>query len=232
MSSHDSDRPPVLAHRRFAADRENFAGLNLPQRFRRIYETNLWGAVASASGLGSEIDATAVLRAELPRLLEALAVTSLLDAPCGDAGWISAADLRVRIIGVDIVPALIARLQANAAAGDIRGEYQLADITCDPLPQCDAILCRDCLVHLSFANIARAVANFQASGATWLIATTFPDWQANCDCEDGDWRALNFERAPFDWGPPVELLNENCNEAGGGWRDKSLGAWRLSDINS
>ena len=129
MSSHDSDRPPVLAHRRFAADRENFAGLNLPQRFRRIYETNLWGAVASASGLGSEIDATAVLRAELPRLLEALAVTSLLDAPCGDAGWISAADLRVRIIGLDIVPALIARLQANAAAGDIRGEYQLADYT-------------------------------------------------------------------------------------------------------
>ena len=120
--------------------------------------------------------------------------------------------------------------EPNAAAGDIRGEYQLADITSDPLPQCDAILCRDCLVHLSFANIARAVANFQASGATWLIATTFPDWQANCDCEDGDWRALNFERAPFDWGPPVELLNENCDEAGGGWCDKSLGAWRLSDI--
>jgi SAM-dependent methyltransferase len=231
MSSRDPDRPPVLAHQRFVADRENFAGLNLQQRFRRIYETNLWGAAASASGLGSEIDATAVLRAELPRLLEALAVTSLLDAPCGDAGWISAADLRVRIIGVDIVPALVARLQANAAAGDIRGEYQLADITCDPLPRCDAILCRDCLVHLSFANIARSVTNFQASGATWLIATTFPDWQANHDCDDGDWRALNFERAPFDWGPPVELLNENCNEAGG-WRDKSLGAWRLSDIKS
>jgi SAM-dependent methyltransferase len=232
MSSHDSDRPPVLAHRRFVADRENFAGLNLPQRFRRIYETNLWGAVASASGLGSEIDATAVLRAELPRLLEALTVTSLLDAPCGDAGWINAADLRVRIIGVDIVPALIERLKARVAAGEMKGEYHLADITCDPLPRCDAILCRDCLVHLSFASIERAVANFRASGATWLIATTFPDWQTNHDCENGDWRALNFERAPFDWGPPAELLNENCTEAGGGWHDKRLGVWRLSDIES
>jgi len=227
MSSSDSDRPPVLAHQRFVDDRQSFAGLNLAQRFRRIHDTNLWGAAASASGLGSEIDATAALRAELPPLFERLKVTSLLDAPCGDAGWINHAELGVRYLGIDIVPALIEDLRARAARREIQGEYHLADITSDPLPRCDAILCRDCLVHLSFANIERAVANFRASGAAWLIATTFPDWQANGDCEDGDWRALNFERAPFDWGPPVELINENCLEAGGGWRDKSLGVWRL-----
>jgi SAM-dependent methyltransferase len=228
MSYSDAHRPPVLAHQRFVDDRQSFAGLNLEQRFQRIYDTNLWGAEASSSGLGSEMDATAVLRAELPRLLEKLAVASLLDAPCGDAGWINRVDLGVRVTGVDIVPALIDRLQGRAAAGEINGEYHLADITRDALPRCDAILCRDCLVHLSFANIERAVANFRASGAAWLIATTFPEWQVNEDCEDGDWRALNFERAPFDWGAPVELVNENCLEAGGGWRDKSLGVWRLS----
>lgn len=230
MAPADSDRPPVLAHQRFVDDRESFAGLNLAQRFRRIHDTNLWGAAASASGLGSEPDATAVLRAELPRLFRKLEVTSLLDAPCGDAGWINKVDLGVRYMGVDIVAALIERLQARAAADEIKGEYRLADITGDPLPRCDAVLCRDCLVHLSFANIARAVANFRASGAVWLIATTFPEWQANADCEDGDWRALNFERAPFNWGPPVDLLNENCTEAGGGWRDKSLGVWALSTV--
>jgi hypothetical protein len=230
MSRADSDRPPVLAHQRFLADKESFAGLDLAQRFRRIHDTNLWGAAASASGLGSEIDATAVLRAELPRLFQELGITSLLDAPCGDAGWINIADLAVRLVGVDIVPALIEHLQARGAAGELKGEYHLADITRDALPRCDAILCRDCLVHLSFANIERAVANFRASGATWLIATTFPEWTSNRDCEDGDWRALNFERAPFDWGPPAELLNENCLEAGGGWRDKSLGVWRLAEI--
>jgi hypothetical protein len=227
MSSSDSDRPPVLAHQRFVDDKDSFAGLNLAQRFRRIHDTNLWGAVASASGLGSELDATAVLRAELPRLLERLPAASLLDAPCGDAGWISRAKLGVRTIGVDIVPSLIERLQARAAAGEIKGEYHLADITGDPLPRCDAILCRDALVHLSFANIERAVANFRASGAVWLITTTFPEWRINTDCEDGDWRALNFECAPFNWGSPLELVNENCTEAGGGWRDKSLGVWRL-----
>src|SRR5229473_2595921 len=201
MSLSDSDRPPVLAHQRFVDDKESFAGLSLEQRFRRIHDTNLWGAPASASGLGSEMDATAVLRAELPRLFKKLSIASLLDAPCGDAGWINQADLRLRYVGVDIVAALVERLQARAAAGEIRGEYHLADITRDPLPRCDAVLCRDALVHLSFANIERAVANFKASGAVWLIATTFPEWQSNGDCE-----------------------------AGGGWRDKSLGVWRLSNV--
>jgi hypothetical protein len=226
----DTARPPVLAHQRFAADRKSFSGLSLAQRFQRIHDSNLWGAAESSSGLGSEMDATAVLRAELPRLLARLGATSLLDAPCGDAHWISAAKSGMRYVGIDIVPELVERLRARAATGEITGEYGLADITHDPLPRCDAILCRDCLVHLSFANIERAVANFRRSGAAWLITTTFPEWQTNRDCEDGDWRALNFERAPFDWGAPVELLNENCTEAGGGWSDKSLGVWRLAEV--
>ena len=148
--------------------------------------------------------------------------SSLLDAPCGDAGWINRTDLGVRYVGVDIVPELIQRLRARAATGEIGGDYGLADITRDLLPQCDAILCRDCLVHLSFANIASAVANFRRSGAIWLITTTFPEWQNNHDCDDGDWRALNFERAPFCWGAPVELINEDCP------RPAAAGATRAS----
>jgi 2-polyprenyl-3-methyl-5-hydroxy-6-metoxy-1,4-benzoquinol methylase len=231
MPRDDSNRRPVFAHRRFVEDRKAFAGLNLRERFQRIHDTNLWGAAASFSGLGSEIGATAALRAELPRLLQRLQVASLLDAPCGDGGWINQCDLGVRLTGVDIVPDLIARLTDRAARGEVAGDYRAADITCDPLPRCDAILCRDCLVHLSFANIARAIDNFGRSGAVWLFTTTFPDWQKNADCEDGDWRALNFEQAPFSWGAPVELLNENCVEAEDGWRDKSLGVWRLSEIS-
>jgi SAM-dependent methyltransferase len=227
MPLDDASRPPVLAHRRFVADRGSFAGLSLQQRFQRIHDTNLWGAPESVSGLGSEIDATAMLRVELPALLRRLQATSLLDAPCGDGGWIARTDHRVRVTGIDIVPDLIEQLNARAARGEIAGDYHLADITADPLPRCDAILCRDCLVHLSFANIAGAVDNFRRSGARWLITTTFPEWQHNRDCEDGDWRALNFERPPFSWGAPFGLINENCMEAGGGWRDKSLGVWRL-----
>ena len=64
--------------------------------------------------------------------------------------------------GIDIVPGLIADLQQRADAGELPGTYKLADLTCDDLPGCDVILCRDCLVHLSFANVERAVANMAA----------------------------------------------------------------------
>jgi SAM-dependent methyltransferase len=163
-------------------------------------------------------------------LLRALGATSLLDAPCGDGGWISALDTALSYTGVDIVPELIDDLRSRAQQTGIPRSYLLADITRDPLPRADAILCRDCLVHLSFENIAAALANFARSGSAWLVTTTFPELKANKDCEDGDWRALNFELAPFNWGPPAELLVEGCTEAEGGWADKSLGAWRIEKL--
>lgn len=224
----DSERPPVLAHQRFAAEREHFKHMDLAQRFASIHVSNLWGAETSVSGLGSEPQATLPLQRQLPELLRKLNVRTLLDAPCGDMGWISGLDLReIRYIGVDIVPALIAQ---NREKHHLLGTFVLADITSDPLPRADAILCRDCLVHLSFANIKRAVDNFRRSGAQWLIATTFLGWQHNHDCEDGDWRALNMTRPPFDWLAPVEILNEGCEEASGGWRDKSLAVWDLQRL--
>lgn len=229
-SDRDDNRPPVLAHLRFAAERSLFSGLDLAERFRRIHRTNLWGATNSVSGLGSEGDATASLRQGLPGLLRELGATSLLDAPCGDGGWISALDIGMPYTGVDIVPALIDDLRGRSARDGISRSYLLADITRDPLPYADAILCRDCLVHLSFANIAAAIANFRRSGAEWLITTTFPELKTNIDCEDGDWRALNLVHAPFNWGPPLHLLVEGCTEGDGGWADKSLAAWRLADL--
>lgn len=225
-----SHRPSVLAHQRFVADRANFAGLDLAARFERIERTNLWGAATSVSGLGSEDRATAGIREALPGLLRRLGARSLLDAPCGDAGWIGGVKLEIDYTGIDIVPSLIAANTARVARGDVRGRFLVADITRDSLPTCDVILCRDCLVHLSFQNIACAIARFRACGAQFLLVTTFPEWEDNGDCEDGDWRALNMTKAPFHWPPPNELIDERCEEGGGGWRDKSLGLWRLDEL--
>jgi len=226
----DSARPPVLAHLRFAADRASFQGLDLRACFERIHTTNLWGAAASVSGLGSEPSATTALAAGLPPLLRQLNVKTLLDAPCRDALWINRIGLAVDYVGVDIVPAIVEALRRQAAAGELQGRYLEADITRDPLPRADAVLCRDCLVHLSFAHIERVIHNLRRSGATWLITTTFSELQANHDCDDGDWRALNFCRPPFAWPAPVALLDERCDEAGGGYRDKGLGVWRLDSL--
>jgi hypothetical protein len=214
---------------RFVAERSKFSELDLAERFRHIHQTNLWGAASSVSGLGSENGATENLRRQLPLLLRKLGATSLLDAPCGDGGWISDLDIGLSYTGVDIVPELIDDLRGRAERAATR-TYVLADITRDPLPRADAILCRDCLVHLSFSNIRAAVDNFRRSGGEWLVTTTFPELKANIDCEDGDWRALNFERAPFNWGPPVRSLMEGCTESNGGWADKSLAAWQIAKL--
>jgi hypothetical protein len=225
-----TNRPPVLAHERFMADRVNFAGLDLGARFERIAQTNLWGAATSVSGLGSETAAAAAVRETLPNLLQRLGVRSLLDAPCGEAGWIGDCIQGLNYTGVDIVSSLIKENTLRAQRGEIAGRFLTADITRDSLPRADLILCRDCFVHLSFENIHGAVARFSASGAQWLLTTTFPEWEINLDCEDGDWRALNLQRAPFSWPTPAEVINERCDEGNGGWSDKSLGFWRLADL--
>jgi hypothetical protein len=225
----DQDRPLVAAHLSFQNERESFKDLDLRQRFEKIHQTNLWQAETSRSGPGSEDDATAKIQKELPSLLKNLGVSSLLDAPCGDASWIMKCNLGVEYTGLDIVPDLIDALQQKSLAGLINGQFALADLTVDHLPRADAILCRDCLVHFCFDRIEKAMHNFKRSGARFLITTTFSEWNTNHDIEDGDWRALNFQRPPFNWPEPVALLYEGCTEVNGAYNDKCLGVWNLSD---
>jgi hypothetical protein len=223
-------RPPAIAQQRFAARRAEFAELDLAQRFQRIHETNLWGADTSVSGVGSELAATAAIRARLPGLLKELGARSMLDAPCGDHRWMASLDLDLDCyVGMDIVPSIIDALRARYRDDPRRG-FTRGDLTRDALPRCDLILSRDCLVHFSFATLARAVRNLKASGAVWLLTTTFPELERNDDIEDADWRPLNFERPPLSWPAPVEIINERCTEAGGAYADKSLALWRLSDL--
>jgi hypothetical protein len=99
------------------------------------------------------------------------------------------------------------------------------------LPTADLVLIRDCLVHLSFVDIARAIGNLRRSNITWLLTTTFPEQEANEDIHTGDWRPLNLGRGPFHWPTPVELLNERCSEGEGQFADKSLGLWRINEIS-
>ena len=224
-------RAPVLAHQRFVARERELRGLSSRELFTEIWRSNLWGAQESRSGLGSEQQATSRLTGELPALLKQLGVRTLLDCPCGDFGWLSRAELDLdAYLGADIVGEIVALNTAKYATADGRISFRQLDLLTDPLPAMDAVLCRDCLVHLSFANIAAAIANFRRSGSEWLVTTTFPELRTNIDCEDGDWRALNLALAPFNWGPAVHLLVEGCTEGDGGWADKSLAAWRLADL--
>ena len=232
-----SERPRTVAERRFAERVEELSSLDLPARFARMYETNLWDNTESRSGDGSSLASTAGVRAGLPNLLRRLGVTRLLDVPCGDFHWMVHVDLAgagvVAYVGGDVVDALV---EANIARyGGAGCSFARVDLTNGPLPlvagqPADAVLCRDCLVHLSFANIARAMRVIRESGARYLITTTFLEQPSNADIIDGNWRPLNLQRAPFDLPSPVAVLVEGCEEEGGAFADKALAVWRVSHL--
>lgn len=222
-------RPTTIAERRFAEEAAALSGLSLEERFARIYQTNLWSDGESRSGAGSSLDATARLRAELPPLLRRLNARRLLDVPCGDFNWMSQVDLSgIDYTGGDIVESMI---EANRERYESPARrFMRVDLTSGPLPDADVILCRDCLVHFSFDNIIAAFRAMKASGAQYLLTTTFLDRQVNEDIVDGDWRPINLVESPFLLPAPQSVILEDCMEEGGAYADKALAVWRVSDL--
>lgn len=181
------------------------------------------------SGPGSDLVQTSVISWEIPALIKELGVKTMLDAPCGDFYWMQRTDLNVdSYIGVDIVEELIELHTRNYASPNRR--FMCLDITKDSLPSAELIFSRDALVHMSFSDCLAALANFKASGAKYLLMTTFLWGEENEDILTGEWRPINFELPPFNLPRPLKLINEHCTEGGGRYADKSLGLWKLADI--
>lgn len=197
--------------------------------FRHALTTNHWAGPESPSGPGASLEQTSAVRKALPGLLRRLGVQTFLDLPCGDGSWMSTVDLgATRYIGGDLLPELIAENSHRHAS--LSRQFRVLDLLTSALPDADLVLCRDCLVHLSFQDIGRAIRNLRASGNTWLLTTTFTAQVANEDVQTGDWRPLNLQSPPFGWPQPVELINEQCTEGGGVFADKSLGLWRIDSL--
>jgi hypothetical protein len=199
------------------------------QIFTDIFRGNKFGGTLSVSGRGSDLEQTRVLIRDLPMLFRDYQVRSILDIPCGDFFWMQHVALEgIEYVGADIVGELVQKNRAKYQRDGIR--FERLDLARDELPSADLVLCRDCLVHLSFAEVRRALRNVCASGARLLLTTTFPSRQTNGDIPGGGWRTLNLQRAPFDLPPPLQLINEGCTEGDGAYADKSLGLWRIQDV--
>jgi hypothetical protein len=192
------------------------------QVFERIYDQNLWGDPESASGGGSSTSATDAIRRALPAVFERYGIRSLLDAPCGDFHWMRhIAGTLERYVGVDIVRDLIER---NARLyGTDRIRFACADIVADQLPGADAVLCRDCFIHLPTRLIRAALENFRASGVRYLLLTN-DRVETYHDIPIGSFRRVNFTRPPFSFPAPLCVVNES--EDG----DRQLCLWALDAL--
>jgi SAM-dependent methyltransferase len=213
--------------RRLVGRRQPWQYGTIEARFAAIYQRNWWKDSESVSGPGSSLAETSAVRRQLPALLERIGARSMLDVPCGDFHWMQQVDLGLRrYIGADIVPEIVeSNRQRFGSAGR---EFLKLDVTADRLPTVDLILCRDCLVHFSLADIRRALANILRSGSKYVLTTTFTGDRQYHDIETGQWHHLNLQRPPFELPEPIALLSEENPRAE--FADKCLGLWRVADL--
>jgi hypothetical protein len=224
-------RLAALLPRRVAVGflRRRVSRLSLPERFTAIDAARVYADPrGSRSGPGSSLAETAAVRRVLPGLLRRHGVRSVLDIPCGDFHWMREVRLEgIEYTGADVIAGLVAANRRRFAAPG--RTFLVLDLTRDALPRTDLVLCRDLLVHLSFADARAALAAVRESGSRLLLTTTF-DRETSEDIVSGDFRPVDLRRAPFDLPPALEEIDEECRLAGGAFADKRLALWRVADL--
>ena len=135
--------------------------------------------------------------------------------------------MNVDYIGADIVPDIVENNQKYVSDNI---HFMHINIISDTLPKVDLVLVRDCLVHFSFPLAFSALANIIRSRSRYLLTTTFINRIYNADILTGQWRPLNLELPPFNFSPPLQLINEGCTESGGEYSDKCLGLWEIQAV--
>jgi hypothetical protein len=198
--------------------------------FTDIFVKDRWGDIESRSGPGSSLHQTSFIRDELANLLEDRGVRHLLDIPCGDFHWMKEVRLPSGLIyiGGEIVEAMVN--QNNGRYSNNIISFRKLNLLSDQLPKSDLVLCRDCFVHFSFSDIFGAIRNIKMSGSACLLTTHFTGDRKNHDIRTGEWRPISLTSPPFNFPPPVLIINERSTEWHGQLADKSLGLWKLEDL--
>ena len=194
------------------------------ETFGLIWSTNSWGNAETRSGAGSSLSSTARLVPALREACRFLDIHSLIDAGCGDMNWMAQLSEQFSLyFGIDLVEDLLVLLRQRF--GRRRGHFFAnLDITLDPLPTADAILCRDVLTHLPDFAVKAALRGFKASGARYLLATTQPSG-VNAPITLGQWRAVDLTAPPFNLPKPQLMISEGLRDSA-----KALGVWQIADL--
>jgi len=165
------------------------------------------------SGPGSTLASTNQLRLALPRVFEQYGVKTFLDAPCGDWFWMQHVDLSaLTYIGGDISKEVVDTVMAEFAKPGV--SFLHLDITSDPLPAADMMLCRDCLMHLKHWLRWKFFENFAASDCKYLMTTVHHVLENQTVKANSGFKHFNPAIAPFNFDPPLELIPESAAELG------------------
>jgi hypothetical protein len=193
-------------------------------KFRAYYLNGGWSDAETVSGPGSTLESTRTVRQQIPKIFSDFNIRSVVDIPCGDFYWMREIDLRgVDYQGFDIVRELIDSNNAKYRTATIR--FGCRDLIKDNLPVADLVICRDCLIHYTTRYVIKAIHNIKRSGSTYLLTTTFTSIAENREIEStGLFTPINLQRPPYGLPRPILLIDD------GGKDGRSLGLWRLSEI--
>ena len=177
----------------------------IADRFSEIYKHNLWSSNESLSGEGSEVEFTKPLRYWLTKNVPKLNVKNFVDASCGDFNWMKLVlpHINVNYLGLDIVESIIQKNKLLYSNEKIN--FDVKDICEDKLPECDLIMVRDCLFHLSYADIKRFLQNLQNTKYKYLLTTTHcvENKFTNTNIVTGDFRLIDLFSEPFNFNKNV-----------------------------
>ena len=201
--------------------KEIFSKSSQKNKFELIYKMNFWSSKESKSGLGSEKANTINIRKKIIDIINDKKIKTILDAPCGDFNWIK--DILnddLQYTGADIVKDLINENLKNYKTKNIN--FLELDITIDNLPNADLMICRDCLIHLSFEKIRLFFENFKKSDIRFILLTSYKlkDSQkkiTNLDIPDGEFREIDMSEPPFSLPAPILKIkdkDEQTNKSG------------------
>jgi SAM-dependent methyltransferase len=178
---------------------------------------------------GSTLIQTQEICNRIPSLIEKYKINTILDAGCGNYGWMQKLMKNdINYLGVDIVKEII---DTNKKYSKENIKFKIMDICNDNLPKSDLIICRDTLVLFNDKNIRQTILNFKKSGSRYLLTTNFDKLRHNSNNKTGVWFPLNLTSKPFSLPNPIYKINENCSECNGEYKDKSLDLWDLNEIN-
>jgi len=112
----------------------------------------------------------------------------------------------IRYSGGDISKLVIDEAKLRYPALDLR----VFDITVDTFPEADVWHCRDCLFHLPFEAIHRALTNFASSRIPYALITSHRArlLHQNLDIGFGGFRFLDLERSPFSLPLPLARISD------------------------
>ena len=123
-------------------------------------------------------------------------VQTILDIGSGDFNLSKELDLLGKTyIGLDVAPYIYEKTSVAYTTSNV--SFMLGDAVTMDLPAADLIICKDVFIHQDNASILTLLEKVEATAKYALIANCYLPSVDNPDTENGIYRPLNLDTAPF-----------------------------------